>query len=333
MGLERFRHPRNSTSVAKSGCCPSRGVPSTCCVRSALGAFLPGSLWAMSPSRDHSPPPVQGQPVPLTWNRYSCNLNNQEGGWISVSFLVSLFAFFFFSLTQNTFQLLIINSSLLPCFRASLAGQRSHRAGTTCLQPPTPGLPREDAGTQDLGLVGTGLHAESRPVSLIRRVNALLHWSRPRGSVCPGLHACLRLPGAGWPKPQACPGLLCTPDKKRHCHKGGSGATPPTALAHTAGLWSGPRHGASPEGIQEVRDTGWARPLPTSPVGPRGSGAGQLLPSKKGPAPCLLALPGQPAHGGPPPRLPLFLAVGGPARCLAHPFPPELEAMCGGRDS
>ena len=254
MGLERFRHPRNSTSVAKSGRCPSRGVPSTCCVRSALGAFLPGSLWAMSPSRDHSPPPVQGQPVPLTWNRYSCKLNNQEGGWISVSFLVSLFAFFFFSLTQNTFQLLIINSSLLPCFRASPAGQRSHRAGTTCLQPPTPGLPREDAGTQDLGLVGTGLRAESRPVSLIRRVDALLHWSLPRGSVCPGLHACLRLPGAGWPKPQACPGLLCTPDKKRHCHKGGSGAAPHRPRPHRRPVVRA-RHGASPEGIQEVRDT------------------------------------------------------------------------------
>ena len=257
---------------------------------------------------------------------------------------------FFFSLTQNTFQLLIINSSLLPCFRASPAGQRSHRAGTTCLQPPTPGLPREDAGTQDLGLVGTGLRAKSRPVSLIRRVDALLHWSLPRGSVCPGLHACLRLPGAGWPKPQACPGLLCTPDKKRHCHKGGSGATPHRPHPHRRPVVRAPARSKPGRHTGGARHTDRTWPLPTSPVGPRGSGAGQLLPSKerpspgcgregKGPgasplsaglprgrcpalpAPCLLALPGQPAHGGPPPRLPLFLAVGGPARCLAHLSP------------
>ena len=124
----------------------------------------------------------------------------------------------------------------------------------------------------------------------------------------------------------------------------------PTAPAPTAGLWSGPGTEQARKAYRRCEHTDRTWPLPTSPVGPRGSGAGQLLPSKerpspgcgregKGPgasplsaglprgrcpalpAPCLLALPGQPAHGGPPPRLPLFLAVGGPARCLAHLSP------------
>ena len=139
--------------------------------------------------------------------------------------------------------------------------------------------------------------------------------------------------------------------------------TPHRPLPTPQACGQGPRDGASSEGIQEVpRHMDGTRPLPTSPVDPRGSGAGQLLPSKgrprpgcgregKGPgasplsaglprvhcpalpAPCLLALTGQPARGGPPPRSPPTPGCGGPASCLAHPFPSELEAMCGGRDS
>lgn len=68
------------------------------------GAALPGSPWAVSPAQDRTPAPAGGQF--LTWHSYTCKLNNHEGGWISVSFLVSLFALFFSSLIQNTFQLL-----------------------------------------------------------------------------------------------------------------------------------------------------------------------------------------------------------------------------------
>lgn len=190
----------------------------------------------------------------------------------------------------------------------------------TCLQPPPPGLPREDTGTQDLSLlrasdpgpqqlVGTGLRVESRPVSLIRRVKTPLGWSLPHG--CFPWTTCLPpSPRDGWPKPQACPGLLRTPDKKRHRHEGGP---PPTPQA----CGQGPRDGARREGIQEaLRHTDGTWPLPTGPVGPRGSGArsaagrpcpgcgregkgpGGLCPAL--PAPCLLALPAQPSRGGPP---------------------------------
>lgn len=270
MGLERFRHPRNSTSVAKSGRCPSRGVPSTCCVRSAPGAFLPGSLWAMSPAWDRSPPPVEGQPVPLTWHRYSCKLNNQQGGWISVSFLVSLFAFFFLfnskHLSATNYQLL--STSLFqgePCWAEKPQG-RNYLS-----QPPTPGLSREDAGTQDLGLVGTGLRAESRPVSLIRRVNALLHWSLARGSVSPALHACLRLPGPAGQNPRRALARSALPTRSVIVTKVAAEQHPAPPPAHAAGLWSGP-----PGWSKLGRDTGGAEThgrdaaTPHQPSGPAG---------------------------------------------------------------
>lgn len=179
---------------------------------------------------------------------------------------------------------------------------------------------------------------ESRPVSLIRRGKAPLGWSLPHG--CFPWTTCLPpSPRNGWPKPQACPGLLRTPDKKRHRPEGGP---PPTPQA----CGQGPRDGARREGTQEaLRHTDGTWPLPTGPVGHRGSGAqsaaGRPCPGcgweGKGPrgrcpavpAACLLALPLSHRVEAPLAR-PLLLAAR-TCEVSGTPFPPELEATCSGR--
>lgn len=189
-------------------------------------------------------------------------------------------------------------------------------------------LEASDPGPQHL--VGTGLSVESRPVSLIRRVKAPLGWSLPHG--CFPWTTCLPLsPRNGWPKPQACPGLLCTPNKQRHRPEGGP---PPTPQA----CGQGPQDGARREGTQEaLRHTDGMWLLPTGPAGPRGSGArsaaGRPCPGcgregkgrGRGVAvqPCRLPVSWlyRSAIAWRPPSLAPYSWLQGPARCLAHPFP------------
>ena len=175
----------------------------------------------------------------------------------------------------------------------------------------------------------------------------------PSPWLCPPWAACLPpSPGPAGQSPRRVLACSALPTRSVIVTKVAAEQHPTPLPAHTAGPWSGPRDGASPEGIQEaLRHTDGTRPLPTGPVGPRGSGAGQLLPSKgrprpgcgrevKGlgasplraglpggrcpalPAPCLLALPGQPAHGGPPSSPAPYSWLWGTGKVSGPPFPP-----------
>lgn len=93
----------------------------------------------------------------------------------------------------------------------------------------------------------------------------------PHSSISPGLSA----PSRRWlAKPQACPGLLPTPNKQPHRRNDSSRATalrcPPP---HTAGLWS-----EEPTGRREARrDTGGAGTHGAQPPGPLPPGQQRAL--------------------------------------------------------
>lgn len=122
------------------------------------------------------------------------------------------------------------------------------------------------------------------------------------------------------------------------------------------------RHGASPEGIQEVRTHGPDVATPHQPGGPSGlrcrsaaafqgeaesrvrsgrEGAGGLSPQRGSAqgslsSPAGSLSPGSTGSAGswrPPSSLAPIPGCWGTGEVSGPPFPPELEAMCGGRDS
>lgn len=221
----------------------------------------------------------------------------------------------------------------------------------TCVQPPPPGLPREDTGAQDLSLlrasdpgpqhlVGTGLRVESRPVSLIRRVKAPLGWSLPHGRF-PWTTCLPPSPrdGSAGQSPRRVLACSALPTRSVIVTKV---APPPTPQACGQGPWDGARR----EGTRGAETHGRDVAAPHRPSGPSGlrcpvscwrpcPGCGR---EGKGPGvavqPCRLPVswPYRFSHRVEVPLARPLLLAAGTCEVSSTPFPPELEATCSGRE-